>query len=101
MPAGTGTFTALQYSNNQYTGPTSVPVTGAKSIAVAYNPSTAEVTLVLPVASKLNAPQKLSGSLTYNGDFLAVYDRTGKNLAPSGAKLVSIDAKTGKLLSAK
>jgi len=99
--AGAGTITSLQYTNNQYSGPTGVPVTGAKSIAVAYDPATAEVTLVLPVASKLNAPLKLSSSFTYSGDFLGVYDRNGKNLAPSGAKLVNIDPKTGKLLSWK
>ena len=78
---GAGTITSLSYTNSLYAGPTSVVVTGAKSVAVAYDPTTAQVSLVLPVASKMQAPQKLGNSLVYTGSILAIYDRNGKNLA--------------------
>lgn len=36
--------------------------------------------------------------LTLTGNFSSLFDGTGKNLAPQGAKTLQLSAKTGKLI---
>ena len=43
--------------------------------------------------------QRSGTRATYTGHFTAVFDGNGKNLAPNGAKSVTLDGKTGALVA--
>jgi hypothetical protein len=70
---------------------------------ISFDATTGFITTAAPFIATKTAQKpgrKLSGSIaTYTGKFAAIYDNKGKNLAPSGASQVSLDLKTGKLLS--
>ena len=74
---------------------------GSTGALVAFSASQGTVVAVLPYAANRSVPaKKVSGaSATYTGSFTAVFDASGKNLAPGGAKSVTLDEKTGKLVS--
>jgi len=70
------------------------------TVYVSIDAATGKVDSIVPAA----VPAKATNSpavRTYTGKFSAVYDGTGKNLAPGGATQVNFDAKTGKLVSAR
>ena len=59
------------------------------------------VSSIIPYAANRSASPKPThnGDLaTYTGHFTAVFDGSGKNLAPGGAKSVTLNEKTGKLV---
>lgn len=99
--ATTGTITNLLYNNNFFSNASSVPVTGAKQVVVSFD-SSGQVSLVLPIASKMNAVKAKTGNGTvYSGQILGVWDaKKNRNLAPGGAKAVAIGA-GGKLVDLK
>ena len=69
---------------------------------VSIDSGTGQVDLVAPSATRKAAPVKNpDGTMTYNAAFKAIYDGTGKNLAPSGAKQLIVNPKTGRLVSFK
>ena len=72
--------------------------TGAIVSFVAFDGTVASV---LPYSANRSAslkPTRTGDNATYSGNFTAVYDASGKNLAPGGAKSVTLDEKTGKLV---
>ena len=73
---------------------------GTTGALVNFDAADGSVTSVLPYAANRSVPKmNVAGSqATYSGNFTAVFDGEGKNLAPSGAKSVTLDEKTGKLL---
>ena len=78
------------------------PVTSANGALVSINGADGSVVSVLPFTGTRAAGSRPTvtdnGSLrTFSGSFLAVYDKDGKNLAPSGASVVTLDTKTGAL----
>ena len=83
-----------------------IPVTptlpaGTTGALVLFNASTGNVSSVLPYAANRSAslkPTRAGDSITYSGNFTAIFDGSGKNLAPGGAKSVTLDEKTGKLV---
>jgi WD40-like Beta Propeller Repeat len=81
----------------------SVP-SGTTNALVSYSgvgASAGQVTSILPYTANRSAGLKTikSGNLaTLTGNFKAVFDATGKNLAPNGATSVILDEKTGKLV---
>ena len=83
----------------------SIPVpSGTTGALIAYSGtgvSAGQVTSVLPYAANRSASSKPAyngDSVTYTEHFTAVFDASGKNLAPGGAKSVTLEEKTGKLL---
>ena len=74
---------------------------GTTGALVLFSSATGLVNDVLPFAANRSVPTRKSdgGShATYTGNFTAIFDASGKNLAPGGAKSVTIDEKTGKLV---
>ncbi len=65
-------------------------------------PYTGFVDLIAPaIAGKAHpmVSRSTGTSLTYTGTFSAIFDRSGKNLAPRGASTIEIDRTSGKLIS--
>ncbi len=80
----------------------SIPLTSTPTAIVTIDAATGFVDYVVPAIAGKAKPMvsKAGGSgLTYTGQFLAIYDGAGKNLAPSGATTVSFDRTSGKLIS--
>jgi hypothetical protein len=97
-------ITMIEYSNSFFNlhGETLIQPTGTNPNAlVAVDPYSGGIDTVAVAASVLtSSSSKVSGAnLTYSAKFTAIYDKTGKNLAPSGAKQVVLNSTTGKLIS--
>ncbi len=74
---------------------------GSTNALVSFNASTGTVSSVIPYAANRAAsltPTHNGDLATYTGHFTAVFDGQGKNLAPSGAKSVTLNEKTGELV---
>ena len=107
------TITLLSYLNNpDYFKPIKIVGTGtslttANGVLVDFSSQTGKVTAVLPFAGTRAAGagqpmlQEENGQRVYRGAFVGVFDATGKNLAPRGAREVRCDAQTGKVLQAQ
>ena len=65
---------------------------------VAFDAADGSVVAVVPYAANRSVPTHSGNLATYTGHFTAVFDAHGKNLAPSGAKSVTLNEKTGKLV---
>jgi hypothetical protein len=90
------------WTNNFYNAGTfQTPPTGTTSVLVTIDAQTGQVDLVVD-AQAVKSPAGTSvagGNMKYTGKFTALYDGTGKNLAPSGAAEVVVSPTTGKLVS--
>ena len=78
------------------------PVTSANGALITINSSDGTVISVLPFTGTRAAGSKPTvrddgSTKTFSGQFLAVYDKNGNNLAPSGASVVKLDMTTGKM----
>lgn len=93
-------ITQIGYINNYFNPGTTMSLTSTPSVVVTVDGSTGQVDLVAPAAKP--ATSRTSGlNVTYSGTFKALYDKSGKNLAPSGASEITVDPKSGKLVSFK
>jgi hypothetical protein len=95
------TITNLKYTNSYYVPAVSVNPNASDAL-VSFDSTTGFVTTVVPFfrAQTLNSSRKLIGSVaTYTGKFPAIYNSKGVNVAPQGATQVSLDVKSGKLVS--
>jgi len=92
-------ITSLGYSNSYFSTGLTYTFTGTNPDAVVNIDATTGQVDTFALAAAKPALTSSAGQLTYSGRFNAVYDKTGKNLAPSGASQVVIDAKSGHLLS--
>lgn len=74
---------------------------GSTAAIVSFSASQGIVTSVLPYAANRSVTkQETSGdNLTYTGSFTAVFNDKGTNLAPNGASSITLNAKTGELVS--
>ena len=77
-------------------------VLGANGALISLDGGSGQVVSILPFSGTraLGSHPTVTdnGSMrTFSGSFLAVYDKDGKNLAPSGASVVTLDTKTGAL----
>ena len=64
--------------------------------------TTGQVDLLAPAATAKPASNtNADGTVTYRTRFNAIYDGKGDNLAPSGATSLTVNPKTGKLISFK
>jgi len=95
-------LTSLKYMNG-LNGAVVTAFSGANpSVAgalVSFNADTGNVVSVVTFGASLAKAAK-DGSV-YTGKILGAFDATGKNIAPNGARRVSFDAKSGRLLSAQ
>src|SRR5262249_10855343 len=100
----------LRYMNSvdgkviQAVGTTAVP--SAAGILVSFDGSDSSVATVVPynatkAAGNAMKPVREGDALVFWGSFPGVWTGTGENLAPSGAHLVKLDAKTGQLIEAQ
>ena len=97
---------SVSYVSMDEAGVPGTPVTptipsGSTNALVSFNASTGMVSSVVPYAANRSAsakPTRAGDNLTYSGSFTAVFDAEGKNLAPGGAKSVTLDTVTGKLV---
>jgi hypothetical protein len=106
---GDGTLNNLRYINYvdgkviQAVGTTAVPT--AAGILVSFDGTDGSVATVVPynatkAAGKIQ-PSHEGNALVFRGSFPGVWNGTGENVAPSGAQVVRIDAKTGHLIEAE
>jgi Tol biopolymer transport system component len=75
------------------------PVTSANGALVSFDGSNGSISTILPFlgtrAAGSHPTIKDEGSTrTFSGQFLAAYDKDGKNLAPNGASTIRLDTKT-------
>jgi len=100
-------ITKLAFMNDIFGAATViVPVSGMTTIGgalVSFNSTTGKVVLVAPFSPGVPkmTPTKIGSTLTYAGRFAGIWNRIGKNVAPNGASSLSIDSKTGALVSFK
>jgi len=98
-------ITKLAFVNDLSTSATTViPVTGlttAGGALVSFGTLTGRVVLVVPFSpgTPKMAALKSGTTLTYTGVFPGIWNGAGRNLAPGGAHTVSIDSRTGALIS--
>ncbi len=99
---GADSITNISYTNVYNGTHLSLPLTATPSTIVTIDGTTGFVDYVVPaVAGKAKpmATRSTGTSLTFRGQFSAIYDGSGKNLAPGGATTVEFDRTTGKLTS--
>ncbi len=95
-------ITNISYANVYNGTHSSIPLTSTPSAIVTVDGVTGFVDYVVPAVAMKGQPmvaRSAGTSVTYTGQFSAIYDGTGKNLAPNGAKTVDFDGRTGKLIS--
>jgi len=101
-PSGFGNMKYAKVSDNGVPGTvTSISIpTSANAALVTYNSYTGLLTSVIPYQAtrSMDNPLRLGDEVTYSADFSAVLNAEGKNVAPSGASTVTINAKTGELV---
>jgi hypothetical protein len=92
----------ISFTNSWNGSHTSISLTSTPSAVVSINGTTGLVAFVAPgkFGKKTVSPSSgASGTATYTGQFTAIYDSSGKNLAPSGATSIQVDPKSGQLIS--
>ncbi len=74
---------------------------GSTGALVAFSFSDGSVVAVIPYAANKSVPTKTLGAskATYTAKFTAIFDAKGNNLAPKGARSVTLDPSTGKLVA--
>ena len=93
--------TNVSFTNSFNGSHTSIPLTTTPSVVIAINSSTGLVDLVAPALRSAVQSHAAGTRITYSGDFPAVYDGSGKNIAPNGAQVLEMDQATGKLVSVR
>jgi Tol biopolymer transport system component len=107
---GDATLSNLRYMNSadgkviQAVGTTAVPT--AAGILVSFDGSDGSVATVVPynatkAAGNAMKPTREGNVLVFRGSFPGVWTGQGENVAPGGAHLVKLDAKTGQLIQAQ
>ncbi|MFI5385931.1 MAG: TolB family protein [Fimbriimonadales bacterium] len=94
-------ITSISYTNGYYLPPVTITAAAPQAL-VSYDASTGQVSMVAPliVGGRAANSRAAGGDLmTFEGQFPAVYDGKGNNLAPSGASQVTLSSKTGKVVS--
>jgi dipeptidyl aminopeptidase/acylaminoacyl peptidase len=101
-----GSLNSIKYQNGAGLVQTVVPtgsVPTATGALVTFDASDGTVASIIPFsASRAKSAPLVSGDeVVYHGSFLAVYDKSGKNLAPNGATEIHIRNGTGEVISAR
>jgi len=99
---GADAITNVTFTNTYNGSHTSLNFTTTPTIIISVDGTTGFVEFVAAgtYGKKVATPSRSAGTTTtYNGRFTAIYDATGKNLAPSGATTLEVDSTTGKLIS--
>ena len=99
---GADAVTNVSFTNVYNGAHTSFTLASTPSVIVSIDGTTGFVDFVAPgIISKKNPAPSLSGHIgsAFTGQFSAIYNSTGKNLAPTGATIIEVDPKSGKLIS--
>jgi len=96
-------ITKIGYTNYYFSpGAIITPPASTPSALVTIDAGTGQVDMVataaIPASKAFNKTRGIGGDLSYTGKFTALYDGTGKNIAPNGASQLTIDSK-GHLVS--
>jgi len=97
------TITGLKYSNGYFFNPVSI-TPSTTDVLVSLDSTTGSITSVAPfVAVRGTSLSKSSGAgtVSYSAHFTGVWDAHGKNLAPSGASVLTLDSKKGAVVSVR
>lgn len=94
-------ITSFGYINDYFSPGTTLTLTSTPSVVVSIDGQTGQVDTVAPALAKPSVTKNADGTVTYRGNFKAVYDSKGKNLAPTGATQLTVDPSTGKVSSFK
>ena len=101
--AGLASVSFAPIGDGGYAGTVVSPTIPAGSTAalVSFNSQTGLVSSVLPYAANRSTTQKETKgeNVIYTGSFTGVFDAKGTNVAPSGASSITLNAKTGELVS--
>lgn len=93
-------ITSFKYANDPIGAPTVVVPVGATTsvpgVLFSIDKNTGHVILTAPFIESHRI--RNSGGESFEGKFLGIYDPTGKNLAPTGARTIVLEPGTGKLL---
>jgi len=90
-------ITGLSYTNGYYL-PAVTSTPSVPQVLVSFDGTTGKVGNTIPLIMQ-GSPQAKNGQITYRGQIPAIYDASGNNLARNGASEVTIDARTGRLVS--
>jgi len=95
------TLNNVTYTNNYY-GAIHPATLDASDCLVSIDSTTGQVTSIAPFLVARGIPlQSSKASLEFHAHFTAVYDGSGKNLAPTGASDLVLDPKHGSVLSVR
>jgi len=101
--SGGGGINSLSYANDLLLAPiTVIPASGfttATGVIVSMNLVDGYISLTVPYTKMSGKVQSKSGGTVYTGQFLGVFDGSGKNLAPAGAARIELSS-SGKFISA-
>ena len=93
-------ITSIGYINSYFNAGTTLTLTSTPSAVVTIDATTSRVDLLAPASvAKPSLAKNSDGTLTYQASFRALYDGKGKNLAPNGASSLTVNPKTGMLIS--
>jgi hypothetical protein len=97
-------ITGMKYTNSYFVSATTLISNSSSNptdALVSFDSGNGQVETVAPfVVNRTAVPPVRTGStLTYQAKFFGVWNKAGKNLAPNGASTVTLDAKTGHLIS--
>jgi hypothetical protein len=91
-------ITNISFMNVYTGGHTSINLTTTPTAVVSVDATTGYVDFVAPGTFK-KRPMAAGPNSDLTGQFSAIYDRNGTNIAPSGATSIQVDRMTGKLIS--
>jgi hypothetical protein len=95
-------ITSLKYTNGYYLTASAISPNTSDCL-VSFDSALGTITTAVPFAqtkTQSKTTRKVLGAVaTYTGNFPAIYDCKGVNLAPGGASTVSLDLTTGKLVN--
>ena len=93
-------ITSFGYTNSYFNPGTTLTLSSTSAVVVAVDAATGQVDTVAPSAeANPEVTKGPDGTLTYKATFKAIYDGKGTNLAAGGAKSITLNSKTGTLVS--
>jgi hypothetical protein len=100
---GTGVVTSLAWTNSYYPSAQSMTtMPNVTDVYVSYNTTTGQVATVAPLirtGAARASVRTTSGSTVLAGRFTGVWNAQRTNLTPQGASQITLDSKTGALIS--
>ena len=95
-------ITSIAYTNSYFNPVTTLTLSSTPTVVVSVDSITGQIDVVAPASvSKPTLVKNADGTVSYKAPFKAVYDGKGNNLAPNGATSLTLNPKSGKLVTFK